>query len=278
MRPFGGARVQEAFVSEEEVKHIIREGAQHGIFDEAERELIHSVFEFTDTSVREVMVPRSDIHALALQQSAREALVDLLASGFSRAPVYDQDLDHIVGVVHVKDLAQRVHKDPASALAAVMHAAFFIPDSMQISDLLTELQARRVHMAIVMNEFGTVVGLATIEDLLEEIVGEIRDEFDLDEEAPVQELGDGSLLVDGSTPLADLQEQYGLPFEETPDYRTLAGWVLARLKRIPKGGEAVEHEGHKLTVVTIDSRRLRKVRIERPPGGKRRETGEARRE
>jgi putative hemolysin len=145
-----------------------------------------------------------------------------------------------------------------------MHPAFFVPDSMQISDLLRELQSRRTHMAIVVNEFGTVIGLVSIEDLLEEIVGEIRDEFDVDEEQPVQELADGSLLVQGSFPLNDLKERYAVPFEETADYRTVAGLVLARLKRFPKGGEAITEAGYKMTVVVLDGRRLRKIRIEGP--------------
>jgi putative hemolysin len=116
----------------------------------------------------------------------------------------------------------------------------------------------------VVNEFGTVIGLVTIEDLLEEIVGEIRDEFDFDEEQAIQELPDGSLLVQGSVPLPDLKEQYRIPFEETPDYRTIAGLVLARLKRFPKGGEAITEAGYKMTVVVLDGRRLRKIRIEGP--------------
>jgi putative hemolysin len=166
--------------------------------------------------------------------------------------------------VHIKDLLREVEKPKPVTLASVMHPAFFVPDSMQISDLLRELQTRRTHMAIVVNEFGTVVGLVTIEDLLEEIVGEIRDEFDVDEEQPIQELSDGSLLVQGSLPLDALKEHYGTPFEETPNYRTVAGFVLAELKRIPKGGEAISTSGYKMTVVVLDGRRISKIRIEGP--------------
>jgi magnesium and cobalt exporter, CNNM family len=258
------AKAEEAFVSEEEVKHMVREGARHGIFDEAERQLIHSVFEFTDTSVREVMVPRSEVHAVEAGVPLSDILKELVETGFSRMPVFQNDLDHVVGIVHIKDLLREVQKPQPVSLAAIMHPAFFVPDSMQISDLLRELQSRRTHMAIVVNEFGTVIGLVTIEDLLEEIVGEIRDEFDFDEEQAIQELPDGSLLVQGSLPLADLNEQYSIPFEETPDYRTLAGLVLARLKRFPKGGEAISDSGYKMTVVVLDGRRLRKIRIEGP--------------
>lgn len=254
----------DAFVSEEEIKHIVHEGANQGIFDEAERELIHSVFEFTDTSVREVMVPRTDINGIELGTAPGDALTHMLETGFSRAPVYENDLDRIVGIIHIKELLRVVHEKSQATLQSVLHPALFVPDSMQISDLLRELQTRRTHLAIVLNEYGTVIGLATIEDLLEEIVGEIRDEFDIDEEAPVQELSDGTLLVEGSVPLADLHEKYNLPLEETERYRTVGGFVLARLKRMPKGGEAITVAGHKMTIVTVDGRRLRKVRIERP--------------
>jgi putative hemolysin len=255
---------QEAFVSEEELKHMVREGARHGIFDEAERQLIHSVFEFTDTPVREVMVPRAEVHAVEASTPLPAILKELVETGFSRLPVFQGDLDHVVGIVHIKDLLREVEKPQPAALGTVMHPAFFVPDSMQISDLLRELQSRRTHMAIVVNEFGTVIGLVTIEDLLEEIVGEIRDEFDIDEEQAIQELSDGSLLVQGSVPLADLKERYELPFEQTPDYRTVAGLVLAHLKRIPRGGEAIAASGYKMTVVVLDGRRLRKIRIEGP--------------
>ncbi len=265
LRMFGqSATAHEAFASEEEVKHMVREGAQHGIFDEAERQLIHSVFEFTDTSVREVMVPRSEIHGVEASTSLTETLKGLVDTGFSRMPVYQGDLDHVVGIVHIKDLLREADKPNPPPLASVLHPAFFVPDSMQISDLLRDLQNRRTHMALVVNEFGTVAGVVTIEDLLEEIVGEIRDEFDVDEEQAIQELADGSLLVQGSAPLADLHQLYGLPFEETSDYRTAAGFVLSRLKRFPKGGEAITEAGFKMTVVVLDGRRLRKIRIEGP--------------
>ncbi len=258
------ARSSEVFITEEEVKHIVQEGARHGIFDEAERQLIHSVFEFADTSVREVMIPRSEIHALGDTTPLKEALSKLVETGFSRMPVYQGDLDHIIGVVHLKDILRELEKAAPLSLRELAHTPLFVPDSMQISDLLRELQARRVHMAIVVNEFGTVVGLVTIEDLLEEIVGEIRDEFDTDEEQPIQEMADGSLLVHGSLPLDELTERYDLPFRSTQDYRTVAGLVLARLKRFPKGGEAIVEGPFKMTVVVLDGRRLRKIRIEGP--------------
>lgn len=266
------AHSQELLFSEEEVKHMVREGARLGIFDEAERQLIHSVFEFADTSVREVMVPRAEIVAVQQDAPLEDALRLFLETGFSRLPLFEGDLDHVVGIVHLKDVSRELQTAQRRPLRNLAHPPLFVPDSMQISDLLRELQARHLHMAIVVNEFGTVVGLVTIEDLLEEIVGEIRDEFDTDEEQPLQEMTDGSLLVHGSLPLDELTERYELPFRSTPDYRTVAGLVLARLKRFPKGGEAIVEGPYRLTVVVLEGRRLRKIRIEGPIH--RRKTGE----
>lgn len=258
-----GAKSTEAFVSEEEVKYLIREGAEKGVFDDTEKEFIHSVFDFADTSVREVLTPRTEIHALEVQTSCADALHTMIESGFSRMPVYQEDLEHIIGLVHIKELLRAQEQGQTASLRNFLHPAYFVPDSMQISRLLRELQLRRAHMAVAVDEFGTVIGLATIEDVLEEIVGEIRDEFDVDEEQSVQDLGEGLLLIEGGVALSDLKEQHGLPFEETASYRTLAGLLLARLERIPKGGETVVHAGYRLTIVETDGRRIAKVKVEK---------------
>jgi CBS domain containing-hemolysin-like protein len=186
----------------------------------------------------------------------------MIESGFSRMPVYEEDLEHIIGIVHIKELLRAQEQGKTAQLRDFLHPAYFVPDSMQISHLLRDLQVRRSHMAIVVNEFGTVIGIATVEDILEEIVGEIRDEFDVDEEQPVQEIGAGILLVEGGVSLSDLKAEHGLPFEETTSYRTVAGLLLARLERIPRGGETITHLGHKLTIVAMDGRRIAKVKVE----------------
>lgn len=258
-----GAKATEALVSEEEVKYLVREGAEKGVFDDTEREFIHSVFDFADTFVREVMTPRTEIHALESQTSCAGALHEMIESGFSRMPVYEEDLEHIIGIVHIKELLRAQEHGQTASLRDFLHPAYFVPDSMQISHLLRQLQVRRAHMAIVVNEFGTVIGLATIEDLLEEIVGEIRDEFDVDEEQPIQEIREGVLLVEGAVTLSELKEQYHLPVEETASYRTLAGLLLARLERIPRGGESIVHEGYRLTIMEMEGRRIAKVKVEK---------------
>jgi putative hemolysin len=258
-----GTKSTETLVSEEEVRYLVSEGAEKGVFDDTEKEFIHSVFDFADTSVREVLTPRTEIHGLEVSTPALDALQEMIESGFSRMPVYEEDLDHILGIVHIKELLKVRERGQSAALRNLLHPAYFVPDSMQISHLLRELQVRRSHMAIVLNEFGTVIGIATIEDIMEEIVGEIRDEYDVDEEQPVQEIAEGVLLVEGGVALSDLKEEHAIPLEETQAYRTLAGFLLARLERIPRGRETVTHAGYRFTIVAMDGRRIAKVRVEK---------------
>jgi len=260
---FGGKDAGGAsFVSEEEVKSLIREGAAKGIFDETEKELIHSVFEFADTPVKAVMVPRTEIHAVDVKTPPSEILKSFVESGFSRIPVYEGEMDRVVGILYNKDIFRALQEKGEFRAQDLLHPPFFVPSSLPISQLLKELQRKRSAMAIVVNEFGEVEGLATLEDLLEEIVGEIRDEYDREERGPVERLPDGSMVIQGSAQLKDLKLDYGLPFEESPDYLTLAGFVLAKLRRIPRGGERVEHEGYRLTIVDMEGRRIVKVKLE----------------
>lgn len=261
---FGGDKdgSSSSFVSEEEVKYLIREGAATGIFDETEKELIHSVFEFVDTPVKAVMVPRTEIHAINIKTPPDEVLKSFVESGFSRIPVYDETMDRVVGILYNKDLLRGLQEKQTFRIRDHLHPTFFVPGSLPISQFLKDLQRRRIAMAIVVNEFGEVEGLATIEDLLEEIVGEIRDEYDREERGPVDRLPDGSLVIQGSALLKDLRSDYGIPFEDSPEYRTLAGFVLAKLKRIPRGGERVEHDSYRLTIVDMEGQRIVKIRLE----------------
>lgn len=263
LRLFGGKEAGGAsFISEEEIKTLLREGAAKGIFNETEKELIHSVFEFVDTPVKAVMVPRTDIHAVEINMPPQEIVKNFVESGFSRIPVYEGELDRIVGVLYVKDVMRALQEKKEFNVRDHLRAPFFVPSSLPISELLKELQRRRSAMAMVVNEFGEVEGLVTLEDLLEEIVGEIRDEYDREEKGPVERLPDGSMVIQGSTLLKDLASDYELPFAESPDYMTLAGFVLAKLKRIPRGGERVEHNGYRLTIVDMEGMKIVKVKLE----------------
>jgi putative hemolysin len=260
---FGGKDNEGAgFISVDEVKSLIREGAAKGIFNETEQELIHSVFEFADTPVKAVMVPRTEIHALDVHASLAEVAKSFVESGFSRIPVYDGELDRIIGILYNKDVFKALEEKSEFRVRDHLHPAFFVPSSLAISELLKQLQRRRLAMALVVNEFGEVEGLATLEDLLEEIVGEIRDEYDREERGPVERLPDGSMVVQGSALLKNLKSDFDLPFDDSPDYHTLAGFVLAKLQRIPGGGEWVEHNGYKLTIVDMEGRRIVKVKLE----------------
>ena len=260
---FGGKDAGGAsFISVEEVKSLIREGAAKGIFNETEQELIHSVFEFADTPVKAVMIPRTEIHALEIHASLADVAKSFVESGFSRIPVYEGELDRVVGILYNKDVFKALQEKSDFRIRDHLHPAFFVPSSLPISELLKQLQRRRLAIALVVNEFGEVEGLATLEDLLEEIVGEIRDEYDREERGPVERLPDGSLVIQGSALLKDLKSDYDLPFEESPDYHTLAGFVLDKLKRIPRGGERVEHNGYRLTIVDMEGRRIVKIKLE----------------
>jgi putative hemolysin len=260
---FGGKDAGAAsFISEEEIKSLIREGTAKGIFDETERDLIHSVFEFVDTPVKAVMVPRTEIHAVEVNTSPDEVLRSFVESGFSRIPVYEGEMDRVVGILYIKDVIRAVQEKRDFRVRDHLQTPFFVPSSIPISQLLKELQRKRIAMAIVVNEFGEIEGLATLEDLVEEIVGEIRDEYDREERGPVERLPDGSMVIQGSALLKDLKVDYNLPFEESPDYLTLAGFVLAKLRRIPRGGERVEHNGYRLTIVDMEGRRILKVKLE----------------
>jgi magnesium and cobalt exporter, CNNM family len=263
LRMFGVSEAEGAsFISAEEVKSLIREGAAKGIFNETEKELIHSVFEFADTPVKAVMIPRTEIHAIEVHASFEEVSRSFVESGFSRIAVYEGELDQIIGVLYNKDVFKALVEKTEFRIRDHLHPAFFVPSTLPISELLKQLQRRRLAIALVVNEFGEVEGLATLEDLVEEIVGEIRDEYDREERGPVERFPDGSLVIQGSALLKDLKTDFGLPFEESPDYHTLAGFMLAKLKRIPRAGEWVEDNGYKLTIVDMEGRRIVKIKVE----------------
>ena len=263
LRIFGGKDNESAsFISVDEVKSLIRECTAKGIFNETERELIHSVFEFTDTPVKAVMKPRTEIHAIDAESSLAEVAKDFVDSGFSRITVFEGNLDKIIGILYNKDVFKALQERSDFRIRDHLHQAFFVPSTLPTSELLKQLQRRRLAMALVVNEFGEVEGVVTLEDLVEEIVGEIRDEYDREERGPVDRLPDGSMVIQGSALLKDLKADYALPFDESPDFHTLAGFMLSRLKRIPRGGEWVEENGYKLTIVDMEGRRIVKIKLE----------------
>lgn len=266
LRPFGAKGIEDvAFISEEEIKYFIREGKTKGIFEETEEALIHGVFEFADTMVKDVMIPKPKIIAIDIETPPERVLDFIVESGFSRYPVYKERLNHIVGILYNKDIFKVMEEKRPILLKDLVRPPYFIPETIMISRLLRELQRKRVHMAIVVNEHGDVSGLVTIEDLLEEIVGEIEDEYDIEMGGLIQRQKDGTMVIDASISLRDLKD-IGLSFEESEEYNTLAGFMLSKLQKIPRGGEFVLHKGYKYTVVDVDGRRIIKVKAERIVG------------
>ena len=250
-------------MTEEDVTSLVREGAERGIFEEVEQELIEGVFEFTDTAAREVMVPRVRIQALEVGTPPEEATLRLADIGHMRVPVYRGDLDHIVGVLYFKDVLRVVIDNQPWTVPALLHPPLYVPETVQISRVLRTLQQRHLNMAIVVDEHGGVAGLVTIEDLLEQLVGDLPDEAQPEANAAVARLPDGALVVQGNTPLWDLREQYELPVEEETDYQTLAGMLLMRLGHIPQGGESITERGYTFTVVDMHGPRIARVKVEK---------------
>jgi len=212
--------------------------------------------------VREVMTPRPDIVGIRESATIGELRALFREQEYSRFPVFKDSLDNIAGFVFVKDLVALDSSDDTRPITPLLRPAAVVPESKRIPELLKQFQRQQTQIAIVVDEYGGTAGLVTIEDMLEEIVGEIRDEYDREERGPVERLPDGSMVVAGSALLKDLKADFDLPFEESPDYHTLAGLMLARLKRIPRGGEWIDELGHKLTIVDMEGRRIVKIKVE----------------
>ena len=259
-----GKAVQEdkIFTTAEEINMLVKEGQEKGVFDKTEQELIRSVFEFTDTSVKEVMVPRPKMCAIEVEMPIPDVIRYCDENKFSRYPVYRNGLNDLVGILYQKDLLSRVASGNPFTLREVLHLVYYVPESMKVSALLKEMQRRRIHMAIVVDEYGSVGGLVTLEDLIEEIVGEIQDEYDTEEKS-VERLRDGAYIIDASMSVRDLVEEYGLPIPVSSDYETLSGFIAHQVQGLPRGGEVITHGGFRYTVVDLGERRVAKVKVER---------------
>jgi len=252
------------FVTEEEIKTLVDAGEEEGVIEEEEKAMIYSIFELGDTLVREVMVPRIDVVALDVETPMLEAVNRIIKAGHSRIPIYQETIDNVIGVLYAKDLLPYLSQGRTDVpLSNIVRQAYFIPETKRAGDLLPDLQQRRTHMAIVVDEYGGVAGIVTIEDLLEEIVGEIQDEYDA-EEPFVEQVGENEYLFDARLDLDDLNQMMdvALPTEESD---TLGGFIYAQLGKVPAVGDRLTFEGLVLTVESVTGRRIRKVRIERQP-------------
>jgi len=253
---------QGPFVTEHELRALAEVASEEDEIEEEEKELIHSIFEFGDTIVREVMVPRPDIVAIESDETLRGVQELVLKHGYSRIPVFTEDLDDVIGLVYAKDVLKALHQGMSDMpLAEVVRPAHFIPEQKKVADLLRAMQKEKFHIAVVTDEYGSVVGLVTLEDLLEELVGEISDEYDREEPEVVQ-VGEGVYRVDGKVAIDEVNEllDVELPDEE---WDTVGGLMLGLLGSIPVEGEEVAFRTLTFKAERVQGRRIAKVLITR---------------
>ncbi len=247
-------------MTEENIKAFIDVGEKEGILEEEEGEMVKSIVNFGDTMAREVMTPRTDMIAIELNKSVKELIEIVRKEKHSRIPIFKEAIDNIIGIVYVKDLLQMFElEDEKRKISDLMRPAYFVPETKKVSEILKEMQKSKIQMAIVVDEYGGTAGLVTIEDLLEEIVGEIQDVHELEEDDIVEEAGH-SYLVKGTCNVEKLENIFSLELKEE-DFDTVGGFVFAKLGRIPSEGESLEWKGIKFTILSADKRRIRKVRI-----------------
>jgi putative hemolysin len=263
VRIFGGHPHGGPYVTEEDIKTLVNVGVEQNVLEEQERELIHSIIEFGDTIVREVMTPRTDMVTVSLTSSPRRALDLVIAEGYSKLPVYDETIDNVVGVVHDRELLIALSNGTiaSTTLRTLMRNAPLVPENKRISELLREMQRGKFTLAIVLDEYGGTAGLVTMEDLLEEIVGEIRDEHDEGEEEAIRRLSDDEWVVEAGTNIEDVNNALGiaLPHEE---FETIGGYIVGLFGRLPREAEEIDAvDGIRLRVDRTRGRRILAVRV-----------------
>ena len=265
-----GGRITDAaapLVTEEEIRTAVTLGEEAGELEEEEKEMIHSIFEFGDTSAHEVMVPRTDMTAIDVTAPLKDALDLVLDTGHSRIPVYEDTVDNVIGIIYARDLLACMRdKHTDAGIRETMRPAYYVPEAKKVDDLLRELRRRRVHMAIVIDEYGGTAGLVTIEDLLEEIVGEIRDEYDVQEEELFRILDENTYLVDGRMSIDEINEMLDVRIPKD-GFDSIGGYIFSEIGDIPGVGERLELPdlGLELVIDKTDGRRISKVKIIKYP-------------
>ncbi len=260
-RLFGVEQNRVMSMSEEEIRALVEVGHEHGALEQEERQMIHSIFELGDTIVREVMVPRIDMTSVSSEATLKEILEIVALHGHSRIPVYDKNIDNIIGIVHVKDLLLAAQDPDSFILAKSVRKVYVVPEEKKVDDLLREFQKEQVHMAIVLDEYGGTAGLVTLEDIIEEIVGEIQDEYD--KEQPLSaKIDERTLIASGRLSIYDLNQVIGHELvEESDAYDTVGGFVYSQLGVVPHRGDEFESNGYIFKVEELIGRRISRVRI-----------------
>ncbi|HZO72274.1 MAG TPA: hemolysin family protein [Ktedonobacteraceae bacterium] len=265
VRAVGGHVVHRGpFVTEEELRLLVTVGEEEGVLEEEETEMIHSIFEFADTTVREVMIPRIDMVTLPSDATVTQAVDVALQGGFSRIPVYEVSIgvDEIIGILYTKDMLKQLREGHNTfPIRDLVRPAYFVPETKKLDDLLREIRQNRIHMVMVVDEYGSVAGLVTIEDLVEEIVGDIKDEYDREENL-IEKINEYEYIFDAKISIYDFNEVMGTHLGDE-DYETLGGFVYAQLDKIPNEGDTIAYENLTFTVLATRGRRITKIRVER---------------
>jgi putative hemolysin len=246
-----------------ELKMLVTASAESGVVEADEREMLHAVFDFGDLLVRQLMIPRTEVLAVEADTPLEEVTKLVTQNSFTKLPVYEDNLDQILGILHVKDLLRLITQEDSQdkTARALVRETLYVPETLSVNQLLRQFRDNRQHIAIVMDEYGGTAGLVTLEDLLEEIVGEVGDQFET-EKPDIQTMPDGTTLVDGLTLIEDVNEELSLNLID-PHYDTIAGYVLGKLGRMPKAGDVVEAGGVRIKVEAMDGMRIARLQLNR---------------
>ena len=257
----GQKAIESSYVTRDEIQNIIRTGEREGVIDEEEREMLQRIFHFNNTIAKEVMTPRLDMTAVSRDATLEEAIETCVQSNHVRVPVYDGNLDNVVGIVNLRDLVRERDYGAGAELEDLVEPTLHVPESKNVDELLTEIQRERMQMVIVIDEFGTTEVLITLEDMLEEIVGDILED---DEEEPFDRQDDGSWLVRADVNVDDVNEELGIDLPEGEEFETLAGFIFNRAGRLVDQGETIDYDGVRIHVGEVDNTRIMRARIELP--------------
>jgi len=260
----GRSAIETSYVTRDEIRDIIKTGEREGVLDEEERQMLQRTLRFNNTIAKEVMTPRLDMTAIPKDNTVPEAIEKCIQSGHARLPVYEGSLDNVIGVVHIRDLVRDLNYSEAAEddleLEDIIEATLHVPESKNVDDLLTEMRQNRMHMVIVIDEFGTTEGLVTMEDLTEEIVGEI---LEGGEDEPIEFVGDETVVVKGEVNIEQVNEALDIDIPEGEEFETIAGFIFNRAGRLVEEGESIEYDGLLIDVEDVENTRIRKARITR---------------
>ena len=262
-RIFGETTQGDSSQLSDEILSVVEEHGNMGEVDQGQKEMLEAVVEFPSTTVGQIMTPRTDVHGIEVELGLDQVRSAVLGYGHSRIPIYEESLDHIIGVLYVKDLIEFIGNDRSFELRKIVRDALMVPESKPVKELLAEFKAKKVHMAIVLDEYGGTAGLVTIEDILEEIVGEIHDEYEPTEETPhIDRVDDHTVEVDARVYIYDLNDELELELPEDEDYDTVGGFVFSTLGHIPEAGEGFDFEGVRFTVTAAERTKVSRVRLD----------------